>query len=183
MRYLLDKVTTRYIVQAMTKLADKRLPAPNERIAVDFFSESLHQHMLFIVPSSENVLLRIRQNSRHAILIDQFLEQVHIAYPTKYHKRWARRLRAYEFTREDASVLSLGTFSEDSEVLALGTFGNVENSATLGMHCIVTFDNGMINNWSEHQMAIFEQLETMKEDLPKPYCYALLPRVVHPDNL
>ena len=183
MRYLLDKVTARFIIQALSKLADLRTPMPDEKIALDFFSEALQRHTLFIVPSAENLLLRIRRNSRHATLIDEFLERVQVAYPTKYHKRWSRRLRAYEFTREDASVLGLGTFGEDAEILALGTFGEGAGDSTLGMHCVVTFDNGMINNWSEHQAAILEQLETMKRDLPKPYCYALLPRVLHPKDL
>ena len=37
MRYLLDKVTARFIIQALSKLAGLRTPTVDEKIALDFF--------------------------------------------------------------------------------------------------------------------------------------------------
>ena len=69
-------------------------------------------------------------------LIRFFLARTEVAQSTRYFKRWARRLRDYGFTKEDA------------EVLALATFGTNQNADILGMHVVATFDQPMINQWT-----------------------------------
>ncbi|MEM7535419.1 MAG: hypothetical protein AAF639_24800 [Chloroflexota bacterium] len=115
--------------------------------------------------------MQIYPSSRYKSLINLFLNQVDVAYPTKYHKRWARRLCEYTFSREDASVL------------ALATFGATTDLRVFGMQALITFDKRMINNWQNHHVTIHEQLETMKQDLHEPYCHVSLPHVLRLDQL
>ncbi len=39
--------------------------------------------------------------------------EVEVIQVTRYTRRWARRLREHGFTREDAVILSLGTFGAE----------------------------------------------------------------------
>ena len=168
---LFDKVMSRYVMQGLRKLSDLQIPTADEEIALKFFFNEANNHIFYVVPATKNTLTRMYPSSRYQSLINLFLNQVDVAYPLKYHKRWARRLRKYTFTREDASVLSLATFGSNHDV------------TKLGMKCILTFDNKMINNWELHYPTIGERLETMKRDLAEPYSNVTLPRVLRPDAL
>ncbi|MBI4673276.1 MAG: hypothetical protein HY741_16615 [Chloroflexi bacterium] len=65
--------------------------------------------------------------------VHDFREHVEIIVSAHYWRRWARRLQAFGFTREDARVLSLGTFGTDQE------------ESFLGADEILTFDKPMVN--------------------------------------
>ncbi len=88
-----------------------------------------------------------------------------------YFKRWARRLRDYGFTREDAAILALGTFSTGNE------------DGILGMDLVATFDQPMIHQWAMQHTAIQKHLIAMQENLPNPYRQALLPQVDIPKHI
>ncbi len=170
MRCLLDKVTARYAVQGLLKLAEGRDLTGEELFTLDLFSHS-QTLRLFIVPPTANVLHSLAQMVQYSAIIHLFLDRVEIALPTRYFKRWARRLRDYSFTREDAAVL------------ALSIFGTDENATILGMHFVVTFDQAMINNWSVQQAAIQQRLTAMQSDIPAPYCHVSLPQVLCPGQI
>ncbi|MEM7536306.1 MAG: hypothetical protein AAF639_29245 [Chloroflexota bacterium] len=89
--------------------------------------------------------MRLYREPRYQPTINLFLKPVEIVYPTKYNKRWARRLREYTFSREDASVL------------ALATFGATADLSVFGAQSVITFDKRMINNWQNHHATIHEQ--------------------------
>ncbi|MDZ7260965.1 MAG: hypothetical protein ONB05_02440, partial [candidate division KSB1 bacterium] len=65
-------------------------------------------------------------------------------FPTKYCRRWARRIRAFGFEREDADMLSLASFGTDK--LSGGTF--------LGVHQIITPDKRFVKRFQENQHLI-----------------------------
>ena len=94
-----------------------------------------------------------------------------MTYPTRYFKRWARRLRDYGFTREDTGVL------------AIATFGTTSAADMLGMHVIATFDQPMINQWEARQTEIATRLRDMLRNLRKPYYYAPKPLVQRPEDI
>lgn len=172
MRCLLDKVTARYIVQGLLKLAENRNLTREEIAALDLFSLAHPQEMrFFIVPQTASVLERLAQLPHYATIIQLFLGRVEVIVPARYFKRWTRRLRDYSFTKEDAAVL------------ALGTFGTNEAKNILGVKIVATFDQPMINQWSVKQSAILKRLEAIRENVPAPYNQAELPQVLRPEQI
>jgi len=159
------------MLQGLRKVSQRERPTGDEQIALDFFLQERAKNQIYIVPESYNILKLLQRKSPHQAIIQLFLDSVEIIYPTKYNKRWARRLREHRFTREDASVL------------ALATFGTTADLSIFGIQSVLTFDKGMINNWQQHHTIIREQLETMKRDLVEPYSNVSLPCVLRPDAL
>ncbi|MFN8488075.1 MAG: hypothetical protein U0350_10810 [Caldilineaceae bacterium] len=169
---MLDKVTVRYAVRGLLKLSLGQTINTDEEAALRVFSLGNQQDVgLFIAPATANVLQQFAQTARYTHLIQLFLKQVEIAHPTRYYKRWARRLRAFGFTREDAAILALATFSSDTL------------DKTLGMDYVVTFDQPMINHWCEQQSSIQAKLAAMCVDIPAPYSKVRTPQVVAPQAI
>lgn len=172
MRCLLDKVTARRILEGLIKISAGIEVLPEELFALDLFQQGRKTNIqLYIVPSTLIVLQRFPQTSPHNPLVQFFLQATETIYPGRYFTRWSRRLQDYGFTREDATVLSLATF------------GTVENGSILGMHYLATYDQAMINNWYHQRVKIQTRLATMCHDLTEPYCYAVLPQVVRPEQV
>ena len=172
MRCLLDKVTARYILQGLLKLAEGRSLTAGELFALDFFSLANPQTLrLFIAPPTANVLQRLVEFPHYSVVIQLFLDRVEVIVPARYFKRWARRLKDYNFTAEDAAIL------------ALATFGTNENGDILGTEVVATYDQPMINQWIRQQIAIQERLIAMKNELPAPYHRVNLPQVLRPEQI
>ena len=172
MRCLLDKVTARHIMQGLLKLTEGRDPTDAELFALDLYSRASAQSIsLFILPQTEKVLQRLARLPHFAALIRSFLARTQVVQPTRYFKRWARRLRDYGLTKEDA------------EVLALATFGTNQYADILGMHVVVTFDQPMIHQWTAQQEAIQKRLSSMQHNLTVPYSHAPLPKVQCPEDI
>lgn len=171
-RCLLDKVTTRRVMEGLLKLGEGRELSEEELFALDLFQRAKVQGIqLFVVPQTENVLRRLEALPRYSAVIHLFRSRTKVTVPARYFKRWARRLREHGFTREDAAVL------------ALATFGTTSDANVLGMHFVATFDLSMINQWSMQNTAIHARLAAMQRDLPIPYRYAPLPQVLRPENI
>jgi len=172
MRCLLDKGTARRMLEGLLNLAQGRELTPAELSAVDLFAQADGRMLrLFIVPPTANVLRKLARLPRYTGIVELFIARVEIAQPTRYFKRWARRLRDHGFTREDAAVL------------ALGTFGTDDSGSILGMHALVTHDQAMLNHWSVQQPVIRASLAAMQRDIPEPYCLTRLPQALHPDGI
>jgi hypothetical protein len=170
MRCLLDKVTARHTVQGFFKLNQGQELTREELFALDFFSRAASQDLnIFIVPPTANILQSLSRLPRYVTIINLFLDQVKVVVPSRYYRRWARRLRDYGFTREDAAVLALATFGTDA------------NAAILGMHFVATFDQPMINHWASQRTAIQRRLTAMRNNIPAPYHRATLPQVLRPE--
>jgi hypothetical protein len=99
-----------------------------------------------------------------------FLATVEPMASGRYLKRWARRLREHDFTREDAVVL------------ALATFGTDEAGDVLGVNNLITFDQPFINNFRNHERVLRTRLAAMTHQLPVPYRDAALPAVLRPED-
>ena len=169
MRCLLDKVVARRILLGLLALAQDREILLPDRAALDFFRRWLHSNQqLYIVPATANVISRIGQPA-YSPIIEYFQNQTEVVRPARYASRWARRLRDFDFSPEDAAVLALGTFGTDSR----GSF--------LGTHLIATQDERMIHNWIAHQEQIQKRLGAIQKDLPRPYREAELPKVLPPE--
>lgn len=170
--YLLDKVTARLMVQGLVKLEEEELLTQEEDLVLDLFKQATSPTLrLFIVPATANILQRLAQLPHYSAVIHRFLSRVDVVSPGRYCIRWARRLRGYAFTREDAAVL------------ALGTFGTDETNSILGMDIVATLDQPMINNWSAREAELQTRLDTMRQDLAAPYNQASLPQVLRPEEI
>ena len=172
MRLLLNKVTVRHILTGFLKLAEGRALTDHEIVALALYDGAASRELQqFMVPSTEHVLRRVEERPRYAALLRLFRQRVEVAFPTRYFKRWSRRLQQYSFTPEDASVLALATFGTDS------------NGSILGMHAVVTFDQPMVTQWAAQHTTIQTHFATMQRNLPMPYYQARLPQVMHPEDI
>lgn len=168
MRYLLDKNVVRHHLQGLVRLERGTALRAVETMALIFVHEAQRQgKRVFISPASFHIL---RLVSRYRE-VQVFLRSVEVLYPARYHKRWARRLREMGFTREDAVILSLGTFGTDAE------------QTLLGVHAIATFDQPLITKYTLDQADIQIRLEAMTANLDSPFCHAILPQVGRPLDL
>ena len=172
MRCLLDKVAARYAIQGFLKLAERRELNDHEVFTLDLLERASGQTIaLFIAPPTLHVLQQILSLPQYTGLIHLFLKQVRVALPTRYFKRWARRLREHQFSREDAAILALAIFGTDTQ------------GSMLSMSVVAIYDQPMITNWRLQQIRIQEQFATMQVDLPQPYCQAVLPDVLRPEQI
>jgi hypothetical protein len=101
--------------------------------------------------------------------VEQLAPLLQLFAPSKYQRRWARRLqRDFDFGREDAHLLSLVTF------------GTNLSGAILGVDLFVTFDRKLIDRFAANSAMIGERFSRMVSHLRYPYSAALLPEVVLP---
>src|SRR5215831_13034700 len=171
-RLLLDKVTARHILTGLLKLAEGRDLTAEEVVALSLYEQAgPHGLWQFMVSSTEGVLRRLEERPRYAAIIQLFRQRVEVAFPTRYYKRWTRRLQAHGFTPEDASVLALATFGTDKE-------GRI-----LGKHMVVTFDQPMVTHWAGQRTAIQTRLTAMQQELLMPYRQASLFEVLLPTQI
>jgi hypothetical protein len=94
------------------------------------------------------------------------LDQVIVLWPTRYQKRWARRLRRFGFTREDAKVLAYGSFSTD------------ESREVLGVNFVITCDRALRDKYELDFPRIRREFTAMTENLRLPYSNASLPIIL-----
>lgn len=162
-RTLLDKNVARKFLQALEKKERGIAPDASEQSAIQAIDAELAKgKRLFIVPQTANVLRGYFEGN---IKVESFLDRVEVIVSSKYYKRWARRLQAFGFTREDARVLSHATFGTDDE------------ERFIGVHEILTFDKPMVNLFDEKRERIEAKLDAMKRALQPPYDEAELPDV------
>ncbi|HZQ09788.1 MAG TPA: hypothetical protein VFD70_24640 [Anaerolineae bacterium] len=136
---------------------------PDEQSALDvLFAYELSGKRVFIVEATSNIFKEWYEDVRE---VRDFQNRVEILVSARYWRRWARRLQEFGFTREDARVLSLGTFGTDNAK----TF--------LGVAEILTFDQPMVNLFAERRKQIQQKLDAMKLNIESPYNQAQLPDV------
>jgi hypothetical protein len=120
---------------------------------------------MMIAPETANILSR----RNHLLSVQLLLREVDVILRGRYFQRWARRLREYGFTLEDAKVLSYGTFGL--------------NQTSLGVTTIITFDRPFINNFEAHKEALTQRLRAMTVQLSPPYNEARLPEMAQPQQV
>ena len=162
---LLDKSVTRRMVEGLCRLEQL---TSNERLVLNLWYRLYVRSVRVFVPVG---VINILQKFKHISEVNAFLAQVEPLWPTKYMKRWARRLRQYGFTREDALILALATYGTDYE------------GKSLGVGILVTMDESFIRNFLAHQEELRARLTSMTSRLLPPYSYARLPEVLHPREL
>ena len=168
MRCLLDKNIVRYALAGLY-YGQVRPLSPLEMGALTFWKMAEHQDLeLFISCYSFNVLQRLGDYDGIRIL----LAAMKVLSPTRYHARWARRIRETSgLTREDAAMLALATFGTDQE------------GGILSTHYFVTYDQPLINGYRNHWDKLDRRFRAMTAQLPFPFSRAKLPSLRSPDSL
>jgi len=90
-----------------------------------------------------------------------------ILVPTKYARRWARRLREIGFSREDANLLATASFGTDK--IIGGTFLSVDG--------IITFDAKMASMFRQENL-VRKRFADMLSNIEDPYPTAKMPNVL-----
>ncbi len=171
-RCLLDKVVARYLLQGLLKMSRGQELLARELLCVDLFGQSSNaQLQLCISPATEHVLGQIAQTPKYEPLIRFFTTRVMTLYPTRYFKRWSRRLKELGFSREDAAIL------------ALATFGTDETEQYTSAAYVATADLPLIRHWETQYEAIEKRFSAMQNQLPEPYCHFELPEVLLPEQM
>jgi len=169
-RCLLDKVVARRAVEGLLRLAEGDDLSDEELWAVDLLQTAAARRLrLFVAPASDHVLECLRELPRYAFVIQAFRNRTEVAVPTRYFKRWSRRLRVFGFTPEDARILALASF---------GTCGSHD---VLGIHWIATYDRPLMNLWRLKHTEIELRLDAMRRQLVTPYDQVALPHVQRPE--
>ncbi len=162
---LLDKNVVRRAIEGIGKTQIDYNLNDNERSSLSLLLAGEQTDLdLFISIEMANILARYGAHPD----VQVFLRFITVMQPTRYFKRWSRRLRGYDFTREDAKVL------------ALGTFGTNSDATILGVDRIATFDQPLCNHVITRQRHLMERLAAMTPQLDEPYRFAKLPRVLSP---
>jgi hypothetical protein len=164
MRYLLDKNVVRHCVRGL--LGDLRQDDIRFSLRL-LLASDLGE--LFISLETVHILEHIvAASQRRAIL-----RRTSPLLPTRYTRRWARRLREANFAREDAYLLSLATFGTDQ----------LKEGHILGVDVFVTCDLALQARYQSVQPVVQKRLQRMTVQLPPPYDRAIMPQVQTPHEV
>jgi hypothetical protein len=99
------------------------------------------------------------------------LQYFRVLSPGRYLKRWRRRLTEEGFSREDALILSYGSFG----------FDPIEK--TFGVEVVLTNDLNMKTRYERGFGRIQERFQRMTRQLKSPYRLSALPEIGSPEEL
>jgi hypothetical protein len=168
MRCLLDKNIVRHAITGLYQ-GRWRLLSPLEASALNFWrSAQINSVELFISPSSFHVLQPMQHYAEVRILLDS----IKVLRPTRYHPRWARRVR-------ETSGLS----REDAAMIALATFGTNQVGPIFSVEHLISSDRPMINGYRVHFTLLERRLQKMCAQLRAPFDQAHLPELLLPDEM
>ena len=158
---LLDKGVIRSAYERQVRLIRGLVPTYAQDISTIVLAKILMGNFQgYVTKETYHALM-----SRSTTIGSALLSGIRVLEKGKYLRRWARRLRDFGFTREDAIILSNGIFGVDT------------TTRTLGVSIIVTTDLRMIENYRRRFDVINTKLSDMKENLSTPYCYVELPKI------
>lgn len=165
---LLDKNVVRKAIEGIGKTQFDLPLTAEERLSLQLLLATQKSELqLYISVEMEHILARYAVHP-DVVLFQQFVQTLQ---PTRYFKRWTRRVREHNFSREDAKVLALATFGTDPA------------SLRFGVDLIVTFDQPFHRNFARERILLEHRLQMMIGQLPHPYATAALPDVKTPGDV
>lgn len=166
--WLLDKNVVRRAIEGIgASLVASPLTA-QQSLALRLLRRGKQANVVVMITPEVGNILSCRSN---ILEVPLFLREVDTLRRGRYFDGWARRLREHGFTREDAKILSYGTFGLDPAGL------------TLGVTVVVTFDLPFINNFRVQREDLARRLKAMAVQLPRPYHDARLPEMATPERV
>ncbi len=165
--WLLDKNVIRRAVEGIGKSLVEGVLSSEGSLAIRLLVRGIRTGARsMITPEAANILNR----HNYLLPVRLFMAEVKVMCRSRYFKRWARRLQEHNFTREDARVLSYGTFGLDPSGLVIGA------------NLIITFDQPFIRNFESQQAVLRQRLRAMTAQLHSPYREAALPDLSCPER-
>ncbi len=163
--YLLDKNVVRRTIEGIARVQRSQSLRSDQAVCVALLHACAQDRFVaYITPQSLHILERLTARNE----VRDFLDEVDVIQVGRYVRRWARRLREHGFTREDAVVLSLGTFGTDVD------------GGILGVGAVITLDLPLTNNFYHHRSTLEKRLRAMTQQLRVPYHRAALPELWQP---
>lgn len=165
---MLDKSVIRIFLQSIVRKS-VNLPLTNDQnVASQVFQlTAVLMRSGYITRETFNILVK---NENKAI-IEVILPLIKILDHGKYFKRWARRLTDFNFSYEDAKIMSYASFGINSITKKLGT------------DVIITNDQKLIQRYQLNLQDLKTRFDSMKEKLIESFQNARLPDVLTPDEL
>jgi hypothetical protein len=159
---LLDKGVIRRLYERRVRLALGITPTLLQIEAANSYAHiATITNRLYITEQTSNIL-----KLRTQVFAAPILADTRTLRKARYLRRWARRLRDFAFSPEDAVVLAHGSFGVDIEL------------QTVGVEAIITTDIRLAERYHESQGGIEERFSDMILNLPPPYAELSLPQVV-----
>jgi len=164
---LLDKGVIRRVYERRVRFALGVPPTPAHVEAANAYAQlCVPARRLYITAQTAHILDR-----RPPLFAAPFLTETYTLQKGRYLRRWARRLRDFTFTPEDAIVVAYGSFGIDA------------HRASIGVEAIVTNDLKLATHFHAHQAEIVHRFQDMIAQLPTPYAALTLPEIVTTANI
>lgn len=159
---LLDKGVVRRIYEARVRAALGVPPTPLQSEAANVYALLRARG---IQPCITEQTARILER-RPPVFAVALLSQTLTLRKARYLRRWARRLRDFVFSPEDAVIIAYGSFGLDLQ------------TGQVGVEAVITNDNHMAINYRTRYAEINERFEAMVNGLTEPYHELKLPHIV-----
>jgi hypothetical protein len=164
MKILFDKGFIRRVLEGFTRIARKQPLTPEQKSVLEFLRKYHGEEQLYMSYKSFHTLTH---RFGHLEIVQRIFSIIAPLYPTRYARRWARRLRKLGFGREDALLISMGSFSTDK----------LYGGRLLGVDRIVTLDKRMYERFHNHREELDLMFKSMVMTLEMPFNAARLPEI------
>lgn len=159
---LFDKGVIRRVYERRVRLAANNTPTLFQIEAANVYSRlSQFTNRLHITEQTANILQR--RTPQFALPL---LAEVEPLKKARYLRRWARRLRDFGFSPEDAIVL------------AYGSFGFSARTTDIGVEVIITADLKLATRFLEQHAALNNRFGEMIGSLTQEYASLKLPHLL-----
>ena len=159
---LLDKGIVRRVYEARVRMALGHPPTLLQAEAANAYARLRGLDVrLYITLQTAHIL-----HGRPAVFAAAVLNQTHTLQKARYLRRWARRLRAFGFSPEDAIVIAYGSFGVDMHI------------QQVGVEAVITNDLKLAANFGTRYQEINARFAQMVLNLPEPYRTLMLPQVL-----
>jgi hypothetical protein len=168
MRILLDKGVIRRLLEGFVRGISWQPLTKEQETVSELLRKYYGKEQLYMSYKSFNTL---KHRFGHLEIVQLIFSMSGILYPTRYARRWARRLRKFGFGREDALMISMGSFSTDKPY----------KGKILGVNRVVTLDKRMYERFQNNYSEINTVFEKMVTALEAPFSLVKLPEIEIPN--
>ena len=161
---LIDKGVIRKLIESFVKVEINIDLTDEQKKASNVFRDIVFHHKAFITIETYNILRTKFYHQPFYKIIDEIVD---VVIPVRYTRRWARRLRQFGISREDAWQVAMSTFCTDKiiqgELINIGIF--------------LTLDKNLVERYLRHKPDIEINFYNMIQNLNFPYSSVLLPKI------
>lgn len=161
---LLDKGVIRKLIEALVNASlEVQLTTEQDQVS-NAFRHIVLNDVPFITIETHNIL---RTKFIHLPFYDLLNELINVIIPVRYTRRWARRLRFFGFSREDAWQIAMATFCSDKIV----------EDRLVQIDKFLTLDKRLAERFASNFSEIKDKFTKMVSQLHLPFASSQLPQV------